>query len=191
MTGIADFINSVEAIDSHAHVGLWDDRRADVALSHDDLRLLFPRGMLLSVTSPEEQIAMSDDPGAEAPHHAKLEEWAHARGSCYYELLQDRAYETLYGSGDLALLVDGQRSRSMVELYDDCIDRAGLAAVMVIVPEWPAAYSNYPRLRWVPYLDQFIYAGHNDREKSQGGLHTGTIGLNEGALAETLRGADR
>lgn len=191
MTGIADFINSVEAIDSHAHVGLWDDRRADVALGHEDLRLLFPRGMLLSVTSPEEQIAMGDDPGLEARHQPELERWAHARGSCYYELLQDRAYETLYGSGDLASLVDSQRTRSMVELYDDCIGRAGLAAVMVNVPEWPAAYSNYPRLRWVPYLDQFIYAGHNEREKSQGGLHTGTIGLYEGALQETLRGADR
>jgi len=191
MSGIADFIDQIEAVDSHAHVGLWDDRQADQALRHEDLRLLFPRGMLLSVTSPEEQIAMGADAELEAPYRPKLQEWADARGSCYYELLQDRAYRDLYGSGDIAKLVDSQRNTSMVELYDDCIRRAGLSAVMVNVPEWPAAYSKYPRLRWVPYLDQFIYAGHNDREKAQGGLHTGTIGLYEGALQETLHAAGR
>lgn len=191
MSGIAEFINTVKAIDSHAHVGLWDDRDADRALSYDELRLLFPRGMLMSVASPEEQLAMENDPQAEAPYKDRLEKWADARGSCYYELLQDRAYEELWGTGDMATLVDNQRGRSMVELYDECIGRAGLAAVMVNVPEWPDAYSKYPRLRWVPYLDQFIYAGHNDQEKSQGGLHSGTIGLYETAFTDTLRGTGR
>jgi predicted TIM-barrel fold metal-dependent hydrolase len=187
-----EVVGGIRAIDGHAHIGLWD-RIAGHLLTYEELRLLFPHAMLSSLLSHEEQLALRREPRLADRYAQELEGWAQARNSCHYEVVQEATYRQLYGGlgdgRDLALAVDAQRERPMLEVYTDCVERAGLDTVLVNIPRWPPEFESYPALRWIPYLDQFVFAGDNTRAKSQGSPFDVTIGLYEEALADTLRRA--
>lgn len=180
------FINDIHVVDSHAHPGMWDMERGHF-LKHKDLVNLFPEAMLLSVLSSEQQNELiSDSQKLMSEFSPLIEKWAKKRTCCHYEIIQEKAYEELYG-GHEADLVDRVRTEHFTGVYENIVKNSKIEFVMANLPIFPDEYEKSKIFKWVPYLDQFIFAKSSKIEKMQDALHDGTIGMYERALSETLR----
>ena len=156
-------------------------------LKHKDLINLFPEAMLLSVLSHEQQNELiADSQKVMSEFSPLIEKWAKKRTCCHYELIQERSYDELYGGHD-ASLVDRVRANHFTGVYENIVKNSKIEFVMANLPVFPEEYEKSTIFKWVPYLDQFIFAKSSTIARKEDALHDGTIGMYERALSETLR----
>lgn len=180
-----DFVNNISVVDSHAHPGLWDVERG-YFLKHKDLKNLFPEAMLLSVLSNAQQKELIvDAQKVMNDFDPYIEKWANMRSCCHYEIIQENSYKDLYGNTS-PNVVDSKRTQHFSKVYENVIQNSKIEFVMANLPIFPEEYKNNSIFKWVPYLDQFIFAKSSTFERQQGALHHGTIGMYEKALSHTL-----
>ena len=183
---LQDFVNDIKVVDSHAHPGMWDVERG-YFLKHKDLKNLFPEAMLLSVLSNSQQTELiMNSQKVLNDFNPEIEKWANMRSCCHYEIIQENSYKHLYGSAN-AQVVDAERNKHFSKVYDNVIKNSKIEFVMANLPAFPNEYENNPVFKWVPYLDQFIFAKSSPIERLQDALHHGTIGMYEKALFDSLK----
>ena len=183
---LQDFVNDIKVVDSHAHPGMWDVERG-YFLKHKDLKNLFPEAMLLSVLSNSQQNELiANSQKVLNDFNPEIEKWANMRSCCHYEIIQENSYKHLYGTND-AQTVDAERNKHFSKVYENVIKNSKIEFVMANLPAFPQEYENNPVFKWVPYLDQFIFAKSSPIERLQDALHHGTIGMYEKALFNSLK----
>lgn len=174
------FLDAIEAVDGHAHIGLWN-------LDFDELRLFFPLSALSASSAGNQKSSEGDIP--DMVPRLSLEELLEGRESCAYELTLGAAFTSLYGETGVPGLrrrVKEERARPMLSSYVDCLARANVAYALSNVPVLTAELAASETVRWVPYLDQFIIAGNNESLKQRDPLIRETVELYELGLESTL-----